>query len=239
MICGLMLLVAPVNHDDASAPAEADKGRSFAHSVLVVEDEEFTRSLVTEGLADAGFSVRSAPSVAAALDELATFEPHVIITDLDFGPGPSGVDLINRVVEDWPWVGIVVLTSHASVELGAGGAATLPDGVVYVVKSSVHSMSELREAVVHSLEAHQVMGSAAIDSATGQIVVTPIQAETLRLIAEGLSNAGIAKRRGTSLRSAEALVQRTLHALRIPADPDLNPRVLAVRMWQQGRIVVR
>lgn len=225
---------------DANPPPTAQK--AYGRSVLVVEDEEFTRSLVTEGLQAAGFDVRSARSVAQALDILQEFEPHFIVTDLDFGPGPSGIDLIARVREDWPWVGLVALTSHDSVELAVAGSTTLPDEVVYVVKSSVQSITDLTDAIERSLDAAapvRVRTVEASDGVTDVVTVTPVQAETLRMIAEGLSNAGIAKRRGTSLRSAEALVQRTLQALNIPHDPDTNPRVVAVRMWQQGKVVVR
>lgn len=71
------------------------------------------------------------------------------------------------------------------------------------------------------------------------IELSQAQAEILHLMAEGYSNAGIAERRGTSMRAAESLVQRTMQAMGIEADSQLNSRVRAVRMWQQGRIVVR
>jgi DNA-binding NarL/FixJ family response regulator len=194
---------------------------------------------VASGLESLGFNVRSAPSVAEALDALREFEPHVVVTDLDFGSGPNGIDLITRISEDQPWVGCVILTSHAAVELAVGQAARLPAGVVYVVKSSIHSISDLLDAVEGSLSAVAARPSVAETAEPGSICVTSQQAETLKLIAEGLSNSGIAKRRGTSLRSAESLVQRTLQALDIPPNPDFNPRVLAVRMWQQGKVIVR
>ena len=54
-----------------------------------------------------------------------------------------------------------------------------------------------------------------------------------------LSNAAIARKRETSLRATETLVQRTFASLGIKSDEDFNPRVLAVRMWQQGKVVVK
>ncbi|MSY02835.1 MAG: hypothetical protein F2672_03925 [Actinobacteria bacterium] len=65
------------------------------------------------------------------------------------------------------------------------------------------------------------------------------QGEILRMIADGLSNAAIARERGVTLRAAEALIQRTFSALGVKGDPDLNSRVIAVRLWQQGKVVVR
>jgi len=35
------------------------------------------------------------------------------------------------------------------------------------------------------------------------------------------------------------LVQRTFASMGIKNDEDFNPRVLAVRMWQQGKVVIR
>jgi DNA-binding NarL/FixJ family response regulator len=59
------------------------------------------------------------------------------------------------------------------------------------------------------------------------------------MLSEGYTNSAIAKKRGTSLRAAETLVQRTFASMGIKNDEDFNPRVLAVRMWQQGKVVVK
>jgi hypothetical protein len=54
-----------------------------------------------------------------------------------------------------------------------------------------------------------------------------------------LSNAAIAEARGISLRSTEALIQRTFVALGVNGDSRINPRVTATRMWRQGKVVVK
>jgi hypothetical protein len=41
------------------------------------------------------------------------------------------------------------------------------------------------------------------------------------------------------LRAAEALIQRTFVALGVNGDSTINPRVVAVRKWQQGKVVVK
>jgi len=69
--------------------------------------------------------------------------------------------------------------------------------------------------------------------------VSPNQAEILALIAAGYTNAAIARERASSVRSVEMIVARTFRALGIDNDPDLNPRVLARRIWQSGNVVVR
>ena len=77
------------------------------------------------------------------------------------------------------------------------------------------------------------------DSNDGKITITSSQAEILRLIADGLSNTSIAEARGISLRSTEALIQRTFVALGVNGNPRINPRVTSARMWQQGKVVVK
>jgi DNA-binding CsgD family transcriptional regulator len=72
-----------------------------------------------------------------------------------------------------------------------------------------------------------------------KITITAAQAEILRMIADGLSNSAIAKKRDISLRAAEGLIQRTFQALGVNGDSDMNPRVIAVRMWQQGKVAVK
>ncbi len=72
-----------------------------------------------------------------------------------------------------------------------------------------------------------------------RIVISSTQSEILLLLAEGYTNRAIARKRGTSLRAAETLIQRTFASLGIQANEDFNPRILAVLMWQQGKVVVK
>jgi DNA-binding NarL/FixJ family response regulator len=69
--------------------------------------------------------------------------------------------------------------------------------------------------------------------------VSSSQGEILKMVADGLTNSAIAQNKGISLRAAEALVQRTFLALGVKNDPNLNPRVIASRMWQQGKVIVK
>ena len=217
-----------------------DAGRQVygARRVLVVEDEDFTRTAVTQLLESGGLSVVAVANAADALSALATHDPHVLLTDLDLGPGPNGVDLARRVASERPWVGIVVLTAHKSVHLAVSDREGLPLEAVMLVKSQLTSMADIEQAI--DLSISQV-GQLPLAEVVDEVypVLSSVQADTLRLMAQGLSNAGIAERRGTTLRAAEASVQRTLHALGIESRPDMNSRVLAVRMWQAGEVSVR
>jgi DNA-binding NarL/FixJ family response regulator len=208
----------------------------FRWKVLLVEDEEFTRGLLTSSLEKSGVEVRSCPSVSMALTLLQEFEPHVVITDLDLGQGPSGVHLLERVAQQTPWVGMAILSAHASPELAVRDGYRIPEGTVYAVKSEIASADDLVTLVQAAVERRVVRES---DAVSDKVVLTPVHGEILRMIAEGLSNAAIAKERNTSLRAAEGMVQRTFVALGIGSDADRNARVLAVRMWQQGKVIIR
>jgi DNA-binding NarL/FixJ family response regulator len=209
-----------------------------AYRVLLVEDEEFTRAMVAGALEAAGHEVRGASSVAEALVALNGFEPHVVIADLDLGSGPSGADLLHRVAEESPWVGLVVLTAHAAPSLAVPAGTRLPDRVVYLIKSDVSSGRDLQGAMNAAIaDAEPALPVA--EDAEGRPVISRVQGEVLRLIAEGYSNQGIAEIRGTSMRATESLVHRTFTALGLGNDKRMSPRVQAVRMWQQGRVSVR
>lgn len=207
------------------------------YRVLLVEDEEFTRAMVAGALESAGHTVRGAAAVADALAVLDHFEPHVVIADLDLGSGPTGADLLHRVAQESPWVGLVVLTAHSAPSLALPVGTRVPDQVVYVVKSEVSSGLDLQRAMDTAIAGAEPAAAPKDDE--GRPVISRVQGEILRLIAEGYSNQGIAEVRGTSVRATESLVHRTFAALGLGNDKRMSPRVQAVRMWQQGRVSVR
>jgi len=212
---------------------------SFRARVLVAEDEEFTLNLLREVLEGANFQVEAVKSVAEAIERVASFDPHAVVTDLNFGvAGPSGADLLQFIEKEHPWVGKVVLTSHASPALAIPNGVAIPEGVTYLVKSELGAISDLVGAVEDSIS-HSSTHHARPEMENDRIVISSTQGEILLLLAEGYTNAAIARKRGTSLRATETLVQRTFASLGIKSDEDFNPRVLAVRMWQQGKVVVK
>ncbi len=211
----------------------------FRARVLVAEDEEFTLNLLREVLEGANFQVEAVKSVAEAIERVASFDPHAVVTDLNFGvAGPSGADLLQFIEKEHPWVGKVVLTSHASPTLAIPNGVAIPEGVTYLVKSELGAISDLVGAVEDSIS-HSATHHARPEMENDRIVISSTQGEILLLLAEGYTNAAIARKRGTSLRATETLVQRTFASLGIKSDEDFNPRVLAVRMWQQGKVVVK
>ena len=211
----------------------------FRSRVLVVEDEEFTLNLLREVLEGANFQVEAVTNVADAIARMESFDPHAVITDLNFRvSGPSGADLLQFVEQEHPWVGKVVLTSYASPKLAIPNGVQIPEGVSYLVKSELGSISDLVTAVEDSISKLNVVAAKPVVK-NDRIVISSSQGEILLLLAEGYTNSAIARKRGTSLRATETLIQRTFASLGLKADEDFNPRILAVRMWQQGKVVVK
>ncbi len=211
----------------------------FKIRVLIVEDEEFTLTLLSEILEGSDFNVEITDSVSGAIDKVDLFDPHVVVTDLNLGINkPSGADLLQHLEKNHPWIGKVVITSHSAPHLAIPSGVQIPDGVTYLVKSELGSISELIAAVESSISKSSAGVSKPILE-NDRIVISSTQGEILLLLAEGYTNSAIARKRGTSLRAAETLIQRTFASLGIKADEDFNPRVLAVRMWQQGKVVVK
>lgn len=209
---------------------------SKALRVVVADDDGFTVSLVSGGLGARGFDVTTATSVSEALTAVAETDPHALITDLNFGAGESGADLLRAVADEYPWIGLVVLTSHRSPELAVPNPSSIPPGVVYLVKSQLGAIDDLIDAVHRSISGQ---ADEVIRDDDDVPTVTAAQADVLRLLAEGASTRALAEHRGTTVRAVETMLTRLFAALGLDTGDSANPRVAAVTMWQRGGIRVR
>jgi len=206
--------------------------------VIVADDEPFTASLVSGGLQAQGFTVFSASTIEEAWNLVESKDPHALVSDLNFGNGESGAVLLRRVHDEFPWVGLVVLTSHHSPQLAVEDPTEIPKTAVYLVKSGLQRVEDLAEAV-HKAIGGQVQNLGRDEPVEGMIRITAAQAEVLRMLANGASTRALAEHRGTTVRAAETMLGRLYTALGLGSDDLSNPRVAAVQLWQQGRIVVR
>lgn len=90
-------------------------GRGAARSdvaarVLVVEDSEAIREMVSEALTEAGYFTATRPDGGELEDTLNGFRPDLVVLDVMM-PGRDGFELID-VVRDWGQAGIVLLTAR-------------------------------------------------------------------------------------------------------------------------------
>jgi DNA-binding NarL/FixJ family response regulator len=204
--------------------------------VVVAEDDDFTRSLVADGLRAEGFEVLTARMPDEAW-ELVEQDAHVLVSDLDFGSGVSAGPLLKRMGAERPWIPVVVLTSHLSPELAVSEADELPGDLVYVVKSRLRRMQDIADAVRDALAGSGT--GRRVESDEPAVANTSAQADMLRMLASGLTTKAIAEARGTTTRAAEAMIGRLYAALGVDDDTTTAPRVAAIRLWQQGRVRVR
>ena len=81
--------------------------------ILVVDDEPSIRKLVTVNLERAGYAVRQASDGEAALDEIESEHPDLIILDV-FMPGPNGFRVLEMLKGDPRTASIPVLMLTAA-----------------------------------------------------------------------------------------------------------------------------
>ena len=83
--------------------------------VLVVDDEESQRTALASMIKLWGYSVETAADGQEALDKLAVFDAHVIVTDLNM-PRMNGQELLKRLKEDGESPPVIVQTAYGSLE---------------------------------------------------------------------------------------------------------------------------
>jgi DNA-binding NarL/FixJ family response regulator len=204
--------------------------------VVVADDDAFTLSLVGDGLRSQGFTVFTASSAEQAAELVTHLDPHALVSDLNFGAGMSGALLLRRVREEFPWVALVVLTSHQSPQLAVDDPSDVPTEAIYLVKSQLTRVEELGSAVTRAIAGQTQQAQTSEASA---ILVSDAQADVLRMLASGATTKAIAEKRGTTVRAAEAMVNRLYTTLGLEGDDLSAPRVTAIQLWQQGRVRVR
>jgi serine/threonine-protein kinase PknK len=218
-------------------------------------DEERTRValadddvLLREGLASllerSGFEVvGQAGDGPELLDVVRDHEPELVIVDIRMPPehATEGLDVARVIRDEFPEAGILVLSAHVEVEeameLLAGGRR-----IGYLLKSRVTDVTDFIETVERIAQ-----GAAVVDPGLVQELVAarrkddPLEAltrrerEVLALMAEGSSNAGIARRLWVAEGTVEKHVHSILAKLQLAETPDDHRRVLAVITFLDAR----
>ena len=87
-----------------------------AGRVLVVDDDPDLVELVQTLLVRrAGCIVQTASDGPSALAALDSFKPDVVVADIEM-PGMSGLELLEAVRARTPWMPVVIMTAHVSVD---------------------------------------------------------------------------------------------------------------------------
>jgi DNA-binding NarL/FixJ family response regulator len=206
--------------------------------VLVGEDQPFVREGVVHVLQDGGFDVVGAAADAPALVRMASaYRPDVVVADIQMPPdhADDGLRAALQIRTARPGVGVLVLSQFLEdsyvFDLVADGA----QGVGYMLKEKVGDVAMFTDAVRRVAGG----GSALDPDVVARLVgrkreaspvdgLTPREREVLALIAEGRSNAAIARELVVTVAAVERHVTSIFDKLGLHQSPDQHRRVLAV-----------
>jgi serine/threonine-protein kinase PknK len=205
--------------------------------VVVAEDDVLLREGLTSLLDRSGFDVvGQAGDGAQLLAAVRDRTPQLVVADIRMPPTHTteGLDAARTIREEWPDIAIVVLSAYVDVvhatELLASGHR-----IGYLLKSRVTDVDDFIDTVERIAK-----GASVIDPAlVAELVsvrrredplarLTNREREVLALMAEGLSNAGIAHRMWVAEGTVQKHVRSILAKLNLPETGDDHRRVQAV-----------
>lgn len=136
------------DRDSAAAPKTAAPQRQVA--VLLVEDDRGDKVLVEDLIAEAGgdITVRWAPSMALAEQELLIERPDCVLLDLNL-PDSTGIEALDRIAAHDNTLPVVVLTGRHDEHFGTLAVASGAQD--YLVKGHVEA-DTLHRSLLYALE---------------------------------------------------------------------------------------
>jgi DNA-binding NarL/FixJ family response regulator len=227
--------------DRAEARRTIDTGRG---RVVIAEDDVLLREGLSSLLERAGFDVVGrAGDGTGLLQTVRETRPDLVLVDIRMPPDHSteGLDAARVIREELPETGILLLSAHVeleeAVELLQSGKRS-----GYLLKSRVKDVEEFVETLDLIID-----GGSAIDPSLVQELVgmhrrrDPLaelsdrEREVLALMAEGRSNAGIARKLWVTEGTVEKHIRSILSKLPLPSTADDHRRVLAVIAFLESR----
>ncbi|MBO0679238.1 response regulator transcription factor [Mycolicibacterium sp. S2-37] len=211
---------------------------------VVADDDVLLREGVASLLDRSGFEVVGQAGDATELLALVReSKPDLVVVDIRMPPehNTEGLDAARVIRTELPDIGILVLSAHVEVEhateLLASGHA-----IGYLLKTRVTDVADFVDTLQRIAR-----GASIVDPALVQELVSarrrndPLAAlsarerEVLMLMAEGRSNAGIARRLWVTEGTVEKHVRSILTKLDLPETGDDHRRVRAVITYLEAR----
>jgi DNA-binding NarL/FixJ family response regulator len=212
--------------------------------VVVADDDVLLREGLASLLDRSGFEVVGQAADATELLALVRdHKPQLVVVDIRMPPTHTteGLDAARVIREELPDTGIMVLSAHVDVEHATELLAS-GHGIGYLLKTRVTDVAEF----VDTLE-RVSKGASMVDPALVQELVSarrrddPLavlsarEQEVLMQMAEGRSNAGIARRLWVTEGTVEKHVRSILTKLNLPETGDDHRRVRAVITYLEAR----
>jgi DNA-binding NarL/FixJ family response regulator len=204
--------------------------------VILVEDQVLLREGLAGLFRDAGHDVIGSYGQAVGItNRVAESVPDIVVLDIRLPPTftDEGTRAATEIKAAHPATGVLLLSQHVetthTVDLVSRG------GFGYLLKDRVLDVADFLAAVERvarggfALDPH-VVGQLLhrTDGHRGLAELTEREHDVLRLMAQGFTNAGVARRLFLSERTVEAHVRRLLAKLDIADTDDTHRRVLAV-----------
>lgn len=211
--------------------------------VVVAEDAVLLREGLVGLLERFGHEVVASVGDAVALEAAVRHDPpDVVVTDVRMPPGytDEGLRAAVNLRSAYPSLAVLVLSqyvqpTYAAELLDTGGGR----GVGYLLKHRVGRVEEFMDALTRVAG-----GGAAVDpEVVAQLLgrrrdpltrLTPREREVLGLIAEGRSNAAVARQLVVSEAAVAKHIANILLKLDLPPDADDHRRVRAVLTFLRG-----
>jgi DNA-binding NarL/FixJ family response regulator len=210
----------------------------MSERVLVVVDDAFEMSTLVAALRLHEIDViGEAKSESVGLNLLRRLQPDVILLDMSV-VGISSIKIAVKVRKENQNIGIVILNSCSDLRLLGDSNDEVPAGTKILIKKSIVDFTVLctaiNESKVSAIEKHKVVWINGNTSLQEQGVMalmahlTNTQAEVLRLVADGMTNAQIGRTRYVSEKSVEQIISRVAQELHVQPDANMNMRVQLV-----------
>jgi DNA-binding NarL/FixJ family response regulator len=212
--------------------------------VIVGEDQPFVREGIVRVLGDGDFDVVGTAADARDLIRLAdAYRPDVVVADIQMPPEHSddGLRAALAIRAAHPGVGVLVLSQFLEDAYALALVADGAQGVGYLLKEKVGDLRMFTDAVRRVAEGGSVLDPDVVARLVGRKrtagpldSLTPREREVMALIAEGRSNAGIARELVVTVAAIERHVTSIFDKLGLHASPEAHRRVLAVLKYLQA-----
>ena len=206
--------------------------------IVIAEDAAILRDGLAQLLADRGHEVVAAVRDGDALRAaVAEHVPDVAVVDVRMPPSftDEGLRAAIAIRRERPGVGVLVFSQWIETRYAAELLATSSSGVGYLLKDRVADVGEFLEALTRVARGGTALDPEVVTQLFGAsrrgdalAVLTPREREVLGLMAEGRSNAAIARRLVVTERAVEKHVANILTKLDLPPSEEDHRRVLAV-----------
>lgn len=208
---------------------------------MVADDSVLLREGLVRVLVEAGVQVvGSYGNADDLLEALPETRPDLVVLDVRMPPTfrDEGVRAAIRARELQPSVGILLLSQYVEVAYAQELLSSGRGGVGYLLKDRVASLAELQDAVQRIAAGGTVLDPEVVSQLLGRrhdplASLTPREHEVMALMAEGRTNAAIARELVIGTGAVEKNVTAIFQKLGLDDSGSDHRRVLAVLAWLQ------